>query len=90
MKPEKIKLYKAAIDQWGQTFEYMKVVEECGEFLQAYSKVMENKWSKERLAEELADVEIMLEQIKISHNISAQVKNIKVEKIERLKQRLEN
>ena len=62
------KLYKAAVKKWGLPLQMGMLMEECAELIQATSKVIRkgdremNTWRN--LAEEMADVEIMIEQLK--------------------------
>ena len=88
MNDYKIKLYKAAIDKWGLAFQALKTSEEVGELLQALSKVCLGKWNKERLAEEIADVSIMLEQLKVAYDLNKRVVELKEIKLKRLEERL--
>lgn len=81
-------LYLAAIQKWGLSFQYVKLCEEIGELLQAASKVLIGKWHKDRLAEEIADVEIMLEQVKVAYNLESHVLDMKEQKLKRLERRL--
>lgn len=60
-------------------------MEECSELIQAISKYLRGR--ETNLEEEIADVEIMLEQLKIMCNES-QVEVIKESKLNRLEQRL--
>lgn len=56
-------LYIEAINKWGAHAQIMMAVEEFGELLQALSKEWRGK--KSNIEEEIADAEIMLEQIKL-------------------------
>lgn len=68
MNPEKKKLYRQAVGKWGLSLQMGMLMEECAELIQATHKVLrkgdvdQETWNK--LAEEMADVEIMLEQLK--------------------------
>ena len=67
-KPEKKRLYREAIKKWGVNSQLFMLIEESAELIQASNKVIRNgtedKQSIENLANELADVEIMIEQFK--------------------------
>jgi NTP pyrophosphatase (non-canonical NTP hydrolase) len=91
---ERKQLYKKAIQKWGLPAQLGMLMEECAELIKATHKVLRNNsrsaWLG--LAEELADVEIMIEQIKTqtdSKYISVRVKKFKHEKLLRLKKLLE-
>lgn len=64
---ERKKLYKQAIQKWGITLQLGMLMEECAELIQATHKVIRLGEKKNSawhdLVEEMADVEIMLEQI---------------------------
>lgn len=55
--------YREAVKQWGVHSQTFMVMEECGELLQAMSKFYRRKAKPQELAEEAADVLVMLEQI---------------------------
>lgn len=90
------KLNKRAIDRWGIKLQMGMLMEECAELIQATHKVLRG-WKKERIpwanfAEEIADVEIMLDQIKMAvtwHTLEKLVENFKEGKLLRLRGRLD-
>lgn len=87
------KIFVQCIVQWGVKNQEDMAVEEVGEFLKALMKLRRSnsltaKKCLMELADEVADVEVMLEQIKIMHEMHAIVDDIKVFKINRLQQRL--
>ena len=63
-------------------------MEECSELIKELSKAIRGKANGVNIAEEIADVEIMLEQIKLHFSISAVVDGIKEEKLTRLDKRV--
>lgn len=76
-----------ALEKWGKQAQIMMVVEELGELLQAISKVERdvNGCEVEELADEIADVEIMLTQLKTIYSIDdTLVQQIKMGKLDRL------
>lgn len=89
----------AAINHYGTDNQRIKVVEELSELIQAIAKVHScsgNPIDKElwtvlcnNLFEEIADVEIMLEQLKMMYNCFDEVSEWKDKKIARLQKRLE-
>jgi len=65
---ERTVLYRNAVKKWGLPLQLGMLMEESAELIHATHKVMRNR-DKEintwrRLADEMADVEIMIEQIK--------------------------
>jgi len=92
----KEQIYKKAIDKFGKEAQLMVAMEECAELIQAISKLIReeekgNGFGKvaQNLAEEIADVEIMIEQIPIitdliSRKMIDTVKKRKLERLEKL------
>lgn len=89
----KKELYYKALIKWGVSSQIMVVFEELGELMQAIAKYtrlpIQNK-GKTRLGiiEEIADVEIMLEQLKEIFDCYSSVAVIKENKLKRLERRL--
>lgn len=86
----KEKLYKIAIETYGNEAQVNQGIEEMAELIQAVNKfrrkpVIENL---ENIAEEIVDVEIMLEQYKIIFGATLPVNRIKSNKLQRLAERL--
>jgi len=84
---------KAAIKVWGSESQIDMLHEEIGELLQAVNKNKRKSSheTRDNLLEEIADVEIMLEQLKliIGGNPHAGIYAHKQNKLERLKERIE-
>lgn len=80
-----IDVYLEAIKTFGALPQMVIVMEECSELQKEISKIIREKGSLENLAEEIADVEIMLEQLKLIFTLHDKVTTKKGEKIERLK-----
>lgn len=91
-----------AIDSYGRVNQVIKTVEELSELSQALCKsLIRLNYTKEKISleddlksvdnifEEMADVEIMLEQCKIMFQCDKEVNKWKQKKIERLEKRLE-
>jgi len=57
-------LYRNAVQKWGNQAQWIKAVEECGELIQAISKHMLGGEDIQHMFGEIADVEIMLGQLK--------------------------
>ena len=90
-------MYKA-INTYGVENQLIKTVEELSELSQALCKsLIRLNYTKEKISlesvdnifEEMADVEIMLEQCKIMFQCDKEVNEWKHKKIERLERRLE-
>ena len=73
------------IDTFGESAQMIVALEECSELQKEITKLLRGKGNIEHLAEEIADVEIMLEQIKLIFGLYSQVTKVKGEKIARLK-----
>ena len=88
-------IMQLAIDSYGRVNQVIKTVEELSELSQALCKILTSKFTDdnseifENIFEEMADVEIMLEQCKIMFQCDKEVNKWKHKKIERLEKRLE-
>ena len=80
---EKEKLFQKALNNWGIDAQSLKLVEECSELINAICKHRLNRISFEDVAEEIADVEIMCEQLKYVFGEQL-IERIKQEKLDRL------
>lgn len=78
-----------AIDTYGPNAQKLKAIEELGELIQAIAKYENGIGYRASVIEEIADVEIMLEQLKLIYFITEnEVETVKEYKVERLNQRL--
>lgn len=84
-----------AIDSYGRVNQVIKTVEELSELSQTLCKILTSKFTDDRseifenIFEEMADVEIMLEQCKmIFYKSEDKINDYKKKKIERLERRL--
>lgn len=59
------KIYQQAVKHFGRLNQVIKAIEECGELVQALARWAEGEPVIGNIAEEIADVEIMLEQVKV-------------------------
>lgn len=85
---KKTELYRQAWQKWGASTQCVVAMEECSELIKELSKAIRGKANGVHIAEEIADVEIMLEQVKLHFSISTVVEGIKEEKLTRLEKRL--
>lgn len=76
----------SAIKTFGAYEQERVAIEECAELIQAISH--KHRGREHNIAEEIADVEIMLEQLKVINNCHAETAQIRKEKIERLYERV--
>lgn len=83
-------VYQAAINKYGANLQMMMAIEEMSELTKELCKNMRGRKNKENIAEEIADVQIMLEQMKILHNCGTAVCFWMDKKIQRLEKRIEN
>lgn len=77
---------KLAITAFGDEAQENVATEECAELIQAISHKHRKRINN--IAEEIADVEIMIEQLKMINNCREEVEKIKSSKINRLWERL--
>ena len=84
-KDEEIIICNKAINSYGNASQKIKAIEEMGELIQAISKSLLD--NENNVEEEIADVEIMLTQLKIMYNLS-DVENWRNYKLNRLKDRV--
>lgn len=78
------KILKAAIQKYGRGAQRDKAIEELSELIRALARCDD----PENLAEEMADVRIMLDQLEIIFANHDKVKQYEYEKLTRLSQRL--
>jgi len=89
---ELTEVYRKALDKWGIDAQVLMLAEEAAELSVAAAKLLRHHdlESVQRLAEEIADVQIMIEQMCVaSDNLGAMIEEWKLGKIARLKKRLE-
>lgn len=91
---------RKAVETFGVEIQQIVAMEELGELIQAISKIARWEYSQsedleilleyiDNLAEEIADVEIILEQLKQCHGCHIQVNNHKRKKLDKLKSMVE-
>lgn len=88
MKEEQIEVLKKAIDSLGNEFQMNIAIEELSELIKEICKYFRYGDNEDKIAEEMADVEIMLYQLKMIFNNNDLVNKVKDQKIERLKNKL--
>ena len=85
---DKGSVYKQALETYGEKAQVAMVFEEMAELQKELCKHLRGKRNVENIAGEIADVEIMVGQMKLHFDIGTSVENIKGYKIYRLTQRL--
>lgn len=80
--------YQVALETWGPEAQTMMAVKEMSELTKEICKIWRRKIDREALADEVADVTIMLEQLRLIYNINDAVCAHMDKKIQRLKGRL--
>ena len=89
---EKEVIYKQALEKWGIESQLGMVQEECGEVIVAVNKLfrsgINDATKRLALCEELADVQVMINQMREVPDWAALIDYIVVEKTIRLKERL--
>lgn len=82
------KLYLLALNTWGADAQTLMVFEEMSELEKELCKHARGKKNQEAIAEEIADVQIMLEQMMVLHDCNQAVREYKEIKLLRLGARL--
>ena len=90
MNKEQISILNSACDKWGKNTQVMLALEEMAELSKELLKNINRKENNEiQIKEEIGDVYIMLEELKIIYNISHfEILEVITKKVERLKKRL--
>ena len=82
-------IFRSAIDTYGAVMQITVAFEEMSELQKELCKYLRGIGSQENIAEEIADVEIMMEQMKMLFNCEADVLQVREKKVKRLKERME-
>ena len=83
-------LYQKVTDKWGVDAQLTVAIEELSELIKEICKDKRGFGVSERIAEEIADVEIMCEQLRFIYGLDDRVDEWKDYKLKRLKKRLED
>jgi len=81
-------LYETAIDEWGEDVQLDMLGEECSELSAEVSRFMRGRSDEDDLAEEIVDVQIMIEQARMIVD-DCTLQDARVAKLNRLRERLE-
>ena len=85
---ERKKVYQAALRKWGADLQTMMAVEEMSELTKEICKIKRGKMDLDALADEIADVTIMLEQLREIYGLNDAVCDHMDAKILRLQSRV--
>lgn len=82
-------LYAAAVKKYGKLSQLIMCMEEMAELTKEISKSIRGVDNSSAISEEIADVEIMLEQLRVIYHNRSEIDTIKANKLRRLAYRLE-
>ena len=82
-------VYALAAAKYGVHHQQDKVLEELGEFLDAYIKYRYKRTTREHFVEELADLTVMLERLRLLYGVNDEVCAAMDFKVDRLQKDLE-
>src|SRR5690625_3439817 len=82
-----LKIYRKALHKW-DNLQVLMLFEEMAELQKEITKNIRGVENRKEIAEEIADVEIMLAQMKLYYGISEGVERFKAWKLQRLEDRL--
>lgn len=83
-------ILKNALSHYGGNMQMIVAIEEMSELIKELCKVFRGSESSAHIAEEIADVRIMLDQLQIMFDCSGKVEMYEAAKVERLRKRLED
>lgn len=82
-------LYAAAVKKYGKISQLIMCMEEMAELTKEISKSIRGADNSSAISEEIADIEIMLEQLRVIYHNRSEVDTIKADKLRRLAYRME-
>ena len=85
---ERERIYRKAIETFGELNQTVIATEEMAELIKELSKNFRGQKNRDAIAEEVADVSIMLEQLCMIYDIKDAVEVWKRRKLDRLEKRL--
>lgn len=83
----KEEIYKGLIQRFGSEVQQIVAIEELSELQKELCKWKRGSGDIHHIAEEIADVTIMIEQLQIIFNCSSEVEVLKEQKLQRTKER---
>lgn len=82
------KIYEEALNQWGDVAQMDMAIEEMSELTKELCKRFRGEDNVRQIAEEIADVTIMLEQMRLLFDVNSEVEMVIDQKCCRLAERL--
>ena len=82
-------IYRAALDTFGAEAQTKMLFEEIGELMAAICQYSRGRDKVSHVAEEIADVQIMLGQMAVLFDCEEEVERMKLYKLRRLEQRIQ-
>ena len=83
-------VYEKAIELWGKDFQILMLIEECAELQQALIHRLRGRKEEGEIVEELADVQIMIEQNRLIFDTENSFDDVKHKKLVRLNARIKS
>lgn len=83
-------IQKQAVQKYGKEKQIVVAIEELAELSKELCKELRGMGNQEHIAEEMADVKIMLEELDIIFGNTNKVLGYKISKLERLRERLKH
>ena len=78
-------VYRKALELWGTDAQLDMVIEECAELIDAIQKWRRHRVESIKVVEELVDVSLMIEQLKLMLDAPTYFDKIRKDKLQRLK-----
>lgn len=88
MKNIRRMILRKAIEHYGKGIQWAKAIEELSELIRALARALARADDAENVAEEMADVRIMLDQLELILDNHDLVREIESEKLMRLSERI--
>lgn len=85
---ERREVYQKALETWGERAQTMMAIEEMSELIKEICKNFRGRPNDDAIAEEIADVTIVLEQLRVIYGLNERVCEHMDQKIQRLRDRL--
>lgn len=78
---ERVDILKKAVDEYGKEAQLRMVIEECSELIKAVCKHLRNGGHEDDICEEAADVQIMIDQIRLMFGSTKEIESAKLERL---------
>lgn len=82
-------VFRQALEKFGWEHQLRMLFEEMSELQNALCKEARGRDTPVHIAEEVADVEIMLEQVKLHFGVGGEARRVRGEKVDRLREKVE-